>query len=364
VIRSSALVPLCLRIIPILCILCILCPLPTFSTPTAGASEALRAIVLEPDQGPRDIVFEPDLVIESDEDESEFLIGRVSSVVVDSHGTIYVGDSQLVSVLKFSDSGEFLGKFGSEGPGPGEIMKHFTMGIDAHDRLAFAGVSGRVTLLDTEGNFLDEFLRDQPGWFTSSLQFDSKGELYTVSANMLTHQMIQEYSPKGEFLRSFGDTYAVGTNEDPRSEQTYASGKLAIAPADTLFYVQSTPYELRKYSCDGILLAKTNEGAGEFVPPHPKVDWTRSPIAVSFMGGATGIAIRPDALVVTTAFRRLEDDTEESMLCCYDSQLHLLGSKQLSGVLILRSCDSRGRIFVSSRGDVGPVITRYRLHLE
>ncbi len=149
--RSRAPVPLCLRIIRIirilciLCILCILSPLPTFSTPTAGAGQDLHDIVLERGQALHAIVLEPELVIESDEDESEFLIGRVSSVVVDSHGTIYVGDSQLVSVLKFSDSGEYLGKFGSEGPGPGEIMKHFTMGIDDDDRLAFAGVGGRIT---------------------------------------------------------------------------------------------------------------------------------------------------------------------------------------------------------------------------
>ena len=310
----------------------------------------------------REIVLEPDLVLGSDED--GVLIGRVSSVVVDSHGTIYVGDSQLVSVLKFSDSGEFLGKFGSEGPGPGELMKHFTMGIDGRDRLVFAAAGGRVTLLDTEGNFLDEFIRDKPGWFTYCLQFDSKGDLYAVSPNMLTHRMIQEYSPEWKPLRSFEDTYAVGTDEDPRSEQTYASGKLAISPGDTLYYVQATPYELCKYTNDGALVAHTSEGAGEFVPPHPEVDWTRVPTRMSFSGSASGIVVRPDGLVLTTSFRRREDDDLESLLCCYDSQLRLLASKRMKEGFFLRSSDSKGRIFVSSQSDAGPVITRYRLHLE
>lgn len=313
-------------------------------------------------QEPREIVLEPDLVIGNDED--GVLIGRVSSVVVDSHGTIYLGDSQMVSVLKFSDSGEFLGKFGSEGPGPGEIMKHFTMGIDGKDRLVFAADGGRVTLLDTEGNFLDEFVRDQPGWFTYSLQFDSKGKLFTVDPNMLTHQMIREYSPKWEELKSFGDSYAVGTDEDPRSEQTYASGRLAIGPADTLFYVQSTPYELRKYTEEGVLVAKTPEGAGEFVPPHPKVDWTRTPITVGYSGGAYGIVVRPDGLVLTSSSRRLEDNSQESLLCCYDSQLHLLATKRLDEGFFLKSSDSKGRIFVVSATDSGPRVTRYRMRLE
>ncbi len=331
--------------------LCVICVSPAPATAADAADQELHEIVLE-----------PDLVIGNDED--GVLIGRVSSVVVDSHGTIYVGDNQLVSVLKFSDSGKFLGKFGSEGPGPGEIMKHFTMGIDGKDRLVFAANSGRVTLLDTEGKFLDEFNRDQPGWFIYSLQFDSKGNLYTVDPNMLTHQMIREYSPNWEELRSFGDSYAVGTHEDPRSEQTYASGRLAIGPADTLFYVQSTPYELRKYAEEGALVAKTSEGAGEFVPPHPKVDWTRTPIRVGYSGGAWGIAVRPDGLVLTSSSRRLEDNSQESLLCCYDSQLHLLAAKRMDGGFFLRSSDSKGRLFVVSHSDTGPLITRYRMRLK
>ncbi len=314
--------------------------------------------------GPRKIALEPDLVIGSEPDRDGVLLHHVNSIVVDSHGDLYFGDFGLYQIDHFSDSGEFLGKFGSAGAGPGELMDLFVMGIDDRDRLAFAGIGGRVTLLDTEGKFLDEFIREESGPSTYSLKFDSSGSLYIVSPVALHHQVIQVYSPQWKLLRSFGDTYAVGKEVDIRDEGFHAAGYLDIGPKGALYYVQRTPYELRKYTPDGALLASTDEGAGDFVPPPPVIDYTHGSFKVGFPGGSTGIEVRPDSLVITTAYRRLEDGAKESMLCCYDAQLHLLASERIEGIFSLLGHDPKGRIFVRTETDTGPLVTRYRLHLK
>ncbi len=313
---------------------------------------------------PREALLKPDLVVGDSEKEDGVLIGRVNNVVVDSQGNFYVGDYGFMWIACFSDSGKFLRKFGSKGEGPGELMRPFVMAIDSRNRLVFAGNGGRVTLLDTEGTFLDEFTREGRGSFTYSLQFDSLGDLYVVAPDILNQQMIHVYTPQWKYLRSFGDTYAVGTKEDTRTEGLYASGFLSIGTDDALYYVQTSPYLLRKYKSDGTLVASTNQGVGEFVPKPPEVDYTGATIDVKYIGGSTGIVVSPNEVVITTAYRKTEEGETESLILFHDSQLRLLARLPKRGYCRVVGCDHEGRIFLVSRAGDVPLLTRYRLSFE
>jgi len=120
------------------------------------------------------IRFEEDLVLGNDSDQ---LIGHAADVVVDSKGYIYLGDLGFQHIQKYSPEGDLVDEFGSVGEGPGELMFPFSLGIDEHDRLYFAGNGGRVTVWNTHGDFLWEFHRKHPDGFARSIRVGKNGRI-------------------------------------------------------------------------------------------------------------------------------------------------------------------------------------------
>ncbi|MDZ7808434.1 MAG: 6-bladed beta-propeller [Gracilimonas sp.] len=67
----------------------------------------------------KELSFSKELLL--DADNPEILIGAFSGMTVDDQGLIYIADTKLQQIHKFSSEGNYLASIGREGKGPGEF---------------------------------------------------------------------------------------------------------------------------------------------------------------------------------------------------------------------------------------------------
>lgn len=90
-------------------------------TAAAGPSDVPR--VDNPARAPRSEVVRLEELWRVGEDDQEIVFGRISGILVDGDGRVYVADSQAHEISVFSREGEFLRFLGREGEGPGEFRE-------------------------------------------------------------------------------------------------------------------------------------------------------------------------------------------------------------------------------------------------
>ena len=91
-------------------------------------------------------------------EDDDVLFGRLSQLVQDADGNLYVLDSQLSEIQVFSPSGEFLRTVGREGEGPGEFAAVSDMYLAPNGLLGLLRVfPGRIYQIGTDGAPADFF---------------------------------------------------------------------------------------------------------------------------------------------------------------------------------------------------------------
>jgi len=129
--------------------------------------------------GPVELVSEVSIG-ELESDREEYLIGRISGLVVDTAGNIYAYDGQVPALRKYGPDGRFIMTLGREGGGPGEY-KNSDGGLlvmrDGRILLRDPG-NARFTIYNPDGTLAEEWL-GRGGFFTSTPPFgDAAGYVY------------------------------------------------------------------------------------------------------------------------------------------------------------------------------------------
>ncbi len=124
-------------------------------------------------------------------------------VAVGSDGNVFVTDPSNRNVQKFSPTGQFLLRWGSEGAGPGQFYTAQGVAADraGHIFVTDSGTNCRVQVFDLNGNFLYQFgsYGSGDGQFEqpTSMAFDEAGNL--VISDEALRQVI-EFRPDGTFV--------------------------------------------------------------------------------------------------------------------------------------------------------------------
>lgn len=143
--------------------------------------------------------------------------------VDDDNGLLYVVDTLAhdIKVFSLKQGGKPLRTFGTRGNGDGEFNYPTSISIDRRNGNVVVGDTQnfRIQIFDKNGGFLFKFgsVGDRPGYFArpKGVGVDSDGNIYAADA---AFNNIQIFSDKGEFLMFFG-----GTGSGPGGFQLPAS---------------------------------------------------------------------------------------------------------------------------------------------
>lgn len=308
------------------------------------------------------ISFEEDLGLGGFK-ENDVLIQSPTKVVLDSEGRIYIVDSGLKTIHRFEENGAFSGTIGMPGDGPGDLMPSPTIAFDSSDRLFVAGVGGRVDIIDRNGVYLNGFTRENPGGNAQAISVIPTGQVIIVAVDLLEQTVIDTYTSSFVYDKSFGETYAVGRDEDWRIETSNAGGFIDQGPNGNIFYVQKAPFELRKYTAEGELVAHTVEGASKFIPLPPQMEEINGKPFVPIRWGSTGVAVLSNGNVVCSGYR-LDERKQSSIVCVFSKDLKLIGKKTLPGIHSVLGKDTHDRVFFFCNEEDSPVVVRRRISLS
>lgn len=177
---------------------------------------------------------------------------------------LFTLDTRKKQVLVFSDTGKFVRAIGRDGRGPGEFMRPSNLDI-IDDRLAVSQFSGRVSLFDTSGTFLNSFVAVGVSHANGNVRILNDSLLvmtgYRAGEEIYTGTMAHIYTVEGILVRDF--LWLSSTAKE--FEATSLAGAICDRDWDTesFWCVQSQEYIIYHYDLSGSLLDSLR-----IAPPH------------------------------------------------------------------------------------------------
>ena len=313
-----------------------------------------RAAVQAPGLG-----LEVDLVL--DDETEDYFIGRISSVVEDSRGDIYIADPSQESVLRFSAGGDFIGMLGTAGSGPGTIMPQFALAVSRDDRFYLTGQGGRVEILDAAWHSLVSLGRENPASSARGIAVFPDGGFAVAAAGQSTDTTVDLYGPDGSFRQSVSRAFTFDKGYPRRIERPFVGGAIAIGPSGKLYYAQMAPYLVRVFSQSAGQIDSTTVGGDEFVgyPDEPVMDGDS--IAYRMSSRTSGIVVLDDGTVLVSAFQVESEETGKALYCAYDEDLEFLGSVEDPHLSWLVGKGRGNKAYLRAIGETGHPVLRAAL---
>jgi DNA-binding beta-propeller fold protein YncE len=127
-------------------------------------------------------------------------------VALDSHGNVYVADTDYNRIQKFSPSGQFIATWGAQGSEPGHFSLPAGVAVDGLGHIYVADtINNRIQKLSPDGKPLAVWgsRGSAPGQFygPTDVTVAPDGNIYVADAG---NNRIQELSPDGRPLQSWG----------------------------------------------------------------------------------------------------------------------------------------------------------------
>jgi hypothetical protein len=310
--------------------------------------------------GAPNVAFVPETTIGAD-DGSAPLLALPTSAVVAQDGSIFVSDLRAQAVFHFSGEGSFIEQFGQAGDGPGDVMFGAQIAMTPDGHIAMAGMTGRVDFMDTRWNYSRSLERQHASDMCRGLVFLPDGSLVISAADIIEQTAFDLYDQRLEYIGSYGETFASGTEIDWRFESAHAGGYVDAGPDRRIYYLQLVPFELSRFTATGELERSTTDLGRDFVPDPPRPEIQGDRLRVTYPWQTTGLVVLESGFVVATAYHRHDDGATTSKAFVYDLDLDPIGEIEFEGTVSVIGRDADGRIFVWVDSDDKLELSRGRL---
>jgi hypothetical protein len=170
---------------------CLLSMAPTGVSQAQGESEKVKVdgvLHVKNSEKPAQVVrVELEELWERGGDDDDIFFGRLSQLVHDAEGNLYVLDSQLSEIQVFTQSGDHLRTVGREGEGPGEFAAVSDMFLGPSGLLGLVRIfPGRVYQIGTDGSPADFFALPKPDGFQLVHVGRANGDRIVIAAAIQT----------------------------------------------------------------------------------------------------------------------------------------------------------------------------------
>ena len=154
-------------------------------------------------------------------------LDQPEGIAIDASGDVWVASTGSDQIVEFSASGAVLARFGSPGAGPGQLDQPVALAVS----------HGVVYVADQDNSRIEEFTT--AGAYRGGISvatpagvaMDAKGDIWVSSPGYADGNTIDEFSPSGQRLTSFGTTQAgYGDLGD--------TGGIAIGPGGKIYVTQ------------------------------------------------------------------------------------------------------------------------------
>jgi hypothetical protein len=333
--------------------------------PAGGARAGDTVVVENPDRGLWDDTpgktfhLLEELLLGSEDGDDAF--GTIAGVVVDSRGRIIVLDRGYEVVKVYDPEAMTMESFGRKGEGPGEFNLPTAVGIDAEDRI-YVSSRARVAVFSPSGELVGEFRHKFPGSAPAWSIRVGAGGVYVASLDPIDHKIVHRYSRAFEYLSSFSDSHAVVKPMDPSEEFAFCSGAIDLDAAGNVYFTQSTPYEIRKFSADGRLIMTIHRENGFMQPPRVERQGDRA--TFHSYAGSANIIVLPSGEIMNVVMTPppKEDAPPATILDLFDGEGRLLKSRRLVGRISVRCVDRDHHLYAVEAREY-PVVVRYELRM-
>lgn len=192
-------------------------------------------------------------------------------VAIDSEGNVYISERSGLRIQKFDPDGNFIAKWGSEGTGDGQFQHLHDIAIGpggSSENISQSSSNEFVYVTDTELFNVQKFTTDGAfvtkwgsegtgdGQFASleSLDVDSQGNVYVADHD---NNRILKFSGNGEFVSAWG-------SEGTEPGQFDGPSGLAVDNEDNVFVTENDNHRVQKFTSDGeFLVSWGSEGTGD-----------------------------------------------------------------------------------------------------
>ena len=228
----------------------------------------------------------------------EYVFGNISDIKTDIHGNIYVADAGLFRISKYSSDGTLVRSFGSGyGRGPGQFMRLMQINVDAAGNVYATGYHlRRLVVFDSTGTTINTIqMPMKPG----QLVIGKDGFLYVIGNPMsYTGPLIHKYRPDGSFVKAFCERDGI----PDLALKSGNFGWLASDKVGDIYYTAPYPYEIRKFSSEGELLARFTRHVPFFAAPFVRTKGEERKVWIE--SGTMDLLSLPDGKLMHLIYQR------------------------------------------------------------
>jgi hypothetical protein len=165
-------------------------------------------------------------------------------IAVDSAGNVYVADSMNHRVQKFSSTGVFITKWGSKGTGDGQFSWPHHVAVDSADNVYVTDFT-QVQKFSSTGVFITKW-GDELFSYPEGIAVDSADNVYVADSN---DNRITKFTSTGTFITKWG---SQGTGEGE-----FSSPKgIAVDGADNVYVADDYNDRIQKFTSSGVFITE------------------------------------------------------------------------------------------------------------
>lgn len=208
-----------------------------------------------------EMILKEDLVIGTDEKNTDYYFEVIRDIKADDDGNIYVVDETAHSIKLFDKDENYLKDIGRKGQGPGEFVAPAEMAI-IEDKIVVCSF-GRLSYFTLERNFINH----KKAMFGIPICFDSKGNIIARQPGPpekgFFRLFLRKFNPEGKLIHQISESI-----EKPRppNEKREAFPKITLYTVrkdDSVVWAASDQYELNLVDGKGKVFLKIKK---EFNP--------------------------------------------------------------------------------------------------